>query len=165
MKPCKKSLHIRPTNPCKPIFPYIYRHHTFPETQGNNYQNTQKPIPNPDKHTPPNMRLIDVKSIQLLAPWMTADREYAILSQTWGREDVSFREWEIVHPSGAILGQCPHVSNAEHVKNIKKKAGYMKVVEACMQAQRDDIRYLWCGTNCIDKESSAELSEAINSML
>jgi hypothetical protein len=35
---------------------------------------------------------------------------------------------------------------------------------ACDQALRHDLEYLWVDTNCIDKTSSAELSEAINSM-
>lgn len=35
---------------------------------------------------------------------------------------------------------------------------------ACKQAQKHGLNYLWVDTNCIDKTSSAELSEAINSM-
>lgn len=34
----------------------------------------------------------------------------------------------------------------------------------CQQARRDSLEYAWVDTCCIDKTSSAELSEAINSM-
>ncbi|KAK6217847.1 Secreted subtilisin-like serine protease sub5 [Pestalotiopsis sp. IQ-011] len=107
------------------------------------------------------MRLIDTQTHLLLEPWKAAGKEYAILSHTWGDQEVIFQEWEQLFPSGAIKGQCPHVRH----DGIDKKAGYHKVVQACEQARRDGIRYLWCDTMCINKESSAELSEAINSML
>jgi hypothetical protein len=40
----------------------------------------------------------------------------------------------------------------------------MKIIYACEQAISDDYEYVWIDTCCIDKTSSAELSEAINSM-
>ncbi|PIL25336.1 hypothetical protein GSI_13225 [Ganoderma sinense ZZ0214-1] len=39
-----------------------------------------------------------------------------------------------------------------------------KVRRACEVARRDGYRYIWIDSCCINKESSAELSEAINSM-
>ncbi len=39
-----------------------------------------------------------------------------------------------------------------------------KVRRACEVARRDGYRYIWIETACIDKASSSELSEAINSM-
>ncbi|RSM14871.1 hypothetical protein CEP52_000968 [Fusarium oligoseptatum] len=42
--------------------------------------------------------------------------------------------------------------------------GFAKILGACQQAREDSLEYLWVGTNYIDKTSSAELSEAINSM-
>ncbi|KAH8200784.1 hypothetical protein TruAng_005021 [Truncatella angustata] len=111
------------------------------------------------------MRLIDTQTLLLVQPWDAAGKDYAILSHTWGRDEVTFQEWEQVHPSGAIKGQCPHTSKSEYTVEIRNKSGYMKILGACEQARRDDIRYIWCDTNCINKESSAELSEAINSML
>jgi hypothetical protein len=47
---------------------------------------------------------------------------------------------------------------------FEQKAGYSKIAYACGQAQKDGYRYVWVDTCCIDKRSSAELSEAINSM-
>ncbi|KAK5709812.1 hypothetical protein LTR17_019426 [Elasticomyces elasticus] len=41
---------------------------------------------------------------------------------------------------------------------------FKKIKYTCEQALRDGITYVWIDTCCIDKRSSAELSEAINSM-
>ncbi|KAJ3571926.1 hypothetical protein NPX13_g5213 [Xylaria arbuscula] len=72
--------------------------------------------------------------------------EYAILSHTWEqRQEVTFQEF-IQEPR----------SNA--------KTGYSKIDQTCQQAIRDGLNYVWVDTCCIDKSSSAELSEAINSM-
>lgn len=46
----------------------------------------------------------------------------------------------------------------------KGKAGYDKIRFCAEQARRDGLSYFWVDTCCIDKRSSAELSEAINSM-
>lgn len=42
--------------------------------------------------------------------------------------------------------------------------GYAKIVQVCRLAKADGLRFAWIDTLCIDKSSSAELSEAINSM-
>ena len=55
------------------------------------------------------------------------------------------------------------IGNIAATKSSTKK-GFLKIIHACEQAERDNLDYLWCDTNCIDKTSSAELSEAINSM-
>ena len=48
--------------------------------------------------------------------------------------------------------------------NVQGKRGYSKIQGAIRQTLRDGFEYLWIDTCCIDKSSSAELSEAINSM-
>ncbi|KIM66753.1 hypothetical protein SCLCIDRAFT_62188, partial [Scleroderma citrinum Foug A] len=45
-----------------------------------------------------------------------------------------------------------------------RRGGYRKILDSCEQARKDGYRWLWVDTCCIDKRSSAELSEAINSM-
>ncbi|PQE20984.1 HET domain-containing protein [Rutstroemia sp. NJR-2017a BBW] len=44
------------------------------------------------------------------------------------------------------------------------KPGYAKITACCLQAAKDGYEYTWIDTCCIDKTSSAELSESINSM-
>jgi hypothetical protein len=77
-------------------------------------------------------------------------KEYAILSHTWGSEELSFQELL------AIEQDATHQSAT--------KAGYLKVRGACGKARAAGFGYVWIDTCCIDKTSSAELSEAINSM-
>lgn len=69
---------------------------------------------------------------------------YAVLSHRWGPEEVTFRDLE----DGAA----------------ETKAGFRKLKFCGEQASRDGLLYFWIDTCCIDKTSSAELSEAINSM-
>jgi hypothetical protein len=71
---------------------------------------------------------------------------YAILSHTWGAdgEEVTFKD--MINGTG------------------KGKAGYDKIRFCAEQARRDGLQYFWVDTCCIDKSSSAELQEAINSM-
>ncbi|KAK1834432.1 vegetative incompatibility protein HET-E-1 [Podospora conica] len=47
---------------------------------------------------------------------------------------------------------------------LELKAGFTKISYACGQAARDGYQYLWVDTCCIDKSSSAELSESLNSL-
>ena len=92
------------------------------------------------------MRLINCKTLELEEYFGANIPDYAILSHTWGREEVSFSDLPLYQPSTA------------------KKAGYLKIKHTCEQALHDGLQYAWVDTCCIDKTSSAELSEAINSM-
>ena len=71
---------------------------------------------------------------------------YAILSHTWGQdyEEVIFEDIE--NGTG------------------RRKSGYAKIQFCGTQARKDNLQYFWVDTCCIDKSSSAELSEALNSM-
>ncbi|KAK0732394.1 hypothetical protein B0T21DRAFT_384703 [Apiosordaria backusii] len=50
------------------------------------------------------------------------------------------------------------------VHPVEQKAGYAKLNYACTQASKDGHSYIWIDTVCIDRRSSSELSEALNSM-
>ena len=71
---------------------------------------------------------------------------YAILSHTWGQagEEVTFKD---------ILEST-----------ARSKTGFTKIKFCGEQAARHGLEYFWVDTCCIDKSSSAELGEAINSM-
>ena len=47
---------------------------------------------------------------------------------------------------------------------MKARSGYRKIERCCALAASEGWSYAWIDTCCIDKTSSAELSEAINSM-
>ncbi|KAH8883747.1 hypothetical protein GQ53DRAFT_597191, partial [Thozetella sp. PMI_491] len=69
---------------------------------------------------------------------------YAVLSHTWGDEEVTFKDMT----DGTA----------------KDKQGYAKIRFCAEQAWRDGLPFCWVDTCCIDKTNSVELSEAINSM-
>ena len=89
------------------------------------------------------MRLLDVNTLEL-HEFNSILPPYAILSHTWTESEVAFEE--LGTPAAA------------------EKQGYEKIIGCCAQAARDGLRYVWIDTCCIDKRSSTELGEAINSM-
>jgi hypothetical protein len=71
---------------------------------------------------------------------------YAILSHRWREEEVLFAD---------MMGD---------ISAARAKNGFQKLEVSCKIALDNRLQYIWCDTCCIDKSSSAELSEAINSM-
>lgn len=71
---------------------------------------------------------------------------YAILSHTWNGDD------EEVHYQDLQRGHGMH------------KLGYRKLRFCAHQAERDELKYFWVDTCCIDRTNSVEHSKAINSM-
>ena len=95
------------------------------------------------------MRLLNVSTLKLEL-FMGPERSippYAILSHTWGDSEIVFDDIQSLSTAA-----------------LKENPGFDKVFQTCLQAQRDHFDYVWIDTCCIDKSSSAELSEAINSM-
>ena len=80
--------------------------------------------------------------------------EYAILSHRW------IDPTEVDYEEMVDLAKM----DREEQDEIRGRPGYKKIVDTCEQAKRDGYEWLWIDTCCIDKRSSAELSEAINSM-
>ena len=80
---------------------------------------------------------------------------YCILSHRWGETELSYRDFR----KGCYRTDCP---------------GYQKIVNFCLVVKDRQVietfsnselcQWVWIDTICIDKRSSAELSEAINSM-
>ena len=93
------------------------------------------------------MRLLHTQKLELTTFVGQDKPKYAILSHTWGVEEILFED----------------ISNQGSLE-WKLKGGFYKLHEGCKQAQRDGFDFIWIDTCCIDKSSSTELSEAINSM-
>ncbi|KAE9969571.1 hypothetical protein BLS_005313 [Venturia inaequalis] len=93
------------------------------------------------------MRLLNSTSLCFKEFLTATDRPaYAILSHTWGDEEITFED----------------VKRGE--SHYKKKQGYSKLEGCCRKAREDGYEWVWIDTCCIDKSNSVELSEAINSM-
>ena len=117
-----------------------------------------------------SMRLINVEAFlereQLIGEGKRVDRrakvlefgddeatEYAILSHRWIEQEVDYNE----------VVKLAKMDEEERTE-IRQRDGYRKILQSCEQAEKDGYKWLWIDTCCIDKRSSAELSEAINSM-
>lgn len=94
------------------------------------------------------MRLLNTETYKILEFFDANVPKYAILSHTWGSEEVTYQD--IVH-------------SIEKARQSKPQ-GFAKIEGACAIAKSEGFDYIWIDTCCIDKTSSAELSEAINSM-
>ena len=90
------------------------------------------------------MRLLNTTSIEV-ERFTGKVPPYAILSHRWEDDEVTLEDMK---PGGAGKGM----------------KGYRKLRISCTMAERQGLNYIWIDTCCIDKTSSAELSEAINSM-
>lgn len=91
------------------------------------------------------MRLICTETLELEEVASHEEVSYAILSHTWEDGEVSLQD----------LRDLP---------SARQKKGFSKIENTCKIARGQGIQYAWVDTCCIDKSSSAELSEAINSM-
>ncbi|KAI3318437.1 heterokaryon incompatibility protein-domain-containing protein [Xylariaceae sp. AK1471] len=94
------------------------------------------------------MRLIHCRCLQLREFVEPNIPNYAILSHTWDDGEVTLVDFL----RGPRMGS----------NGISK--GWEKIIETCKMATTQGYEYVWVDTCCIDKSSSAELTEAINSM-
>ncbi|KAI4866515.1 HET-domain-containing protein [Hypoxylon rubiginosum] len=92
------------------------------------------------------MWLLNAKTTRLHQFLEAVAPPYAILSHTWGDTEVTFAD----------------IQGAQ--QSYKQKDGWKKIKQCCRQTLLDGFEYVWIDTCCIDKSSSAELQEAINSM-
>lgn len=87
------------------------------------------------------MRLIHTSRFELEEFFDSEVPPYAILSHCWARDEVSYQDF---------------LSGAK-----RDGDGWRKIMDCCELAQTDDLDWAWVDTCCIDKSSTAELSEAI----
>ena len=90
------------------------------------------------------MKLINTSTYELLEFNPQEIPPYAILSHTWGDDEYLFGD--------------------RNNPDRRESVGFKKIAGCCALAARQGYEYLWVDTCCIDKTSSAELTESINSM-
>ncbi|KAF5691361.1 beta transducin [Fusarium circinatum] len=93
------------------------------------------------------MRLLNVINKRLESFFDKEIPPYGILSHRWGKDEITFQD----------LTQQP-------LQELQGRRSFYKIWALLNQAGKDGLSYVWIDTCCIDKSSSAELSEAINSM-
>jgi hypothetical protein len=90
------------------------------------------------------MRLLTTSNLELVEFRPHEIPPYAVLSHTWGKHEVLLQD---------MVNQ-----------SAQRKPSFAKVRSAVHQARKDGLEYVWVDNCCIDKSSSAELSESLNSM-
>ena len=94
----------------------------------------------------------DRAELQFFPTSYAVDEGYVILSHTWSDDESTFQDVQELKNQCKILDQIPR----DHISS--------KIRNCCIVAERHGFRWVWIDTCCIDKTSSTELSEAINSM-
>jgi hypothetical protein len=92
------------------------------------------------------MRLLHAETLEFHEFQGTQIPPYAILSHRWENEEVTYQDMR----SGWL--------------GVSEREGFSKIQQCCRQAREHWLSFVWVDTCCIDKTSSAELTEAINSM-
>ncbi|CAM1509606.1 Fc.00g033450.m01.CDS01 [Cosmosporella sp. VM-42] len=95
-----------------------------------------------------HMYLLNVKTRKLEAFSGRCIPKYGILSHTWSQNEPTFDDFQ----------------NRTRRWKLRMGPDYVKINGCCAQAILDRLDYVWIDNCCIDRGSSAELSEAINSM-
>jgi hypothetical protein len=90
------------------------------------------------------MRLLNTSTLELHEFYGKKVPNYAILSHRWEDGEITYKD-------------------VKKLRNLDAP-GWTKVRKFCDLAGENDYEYAWIDTCCIDKTSSAELTEAINSM-
>ncbi|KAI4182785.1 MAG: hypothetical protein LQ346_006488 [Caloplaca aetnensis] len=105
------------------------------------------------------MRLLHTETLEFQEFFDSQTPRYAILSHRWTGDEVSFEEFHrYKERSGPIFSKIQ--------KRYRKRnnPSFSKIQKCCNFARNDGYQWVWIDSCCIDKRSSAELTEAINSM-
>lgn len=101
------------------------------------------------------MRLLNCSTGKLVEFFGSIAPRYTILSHTWGKDEVIFQEMASVASTAFTDGEEVGATGG---------ARFDKIFRCCEQSLKLGIDYTWIDTGTIDKSSSSELPEAINSM-
>lgn len=77
---------------------------------------------------------------------------YAILSHVWDAKEQTFQDTQELSRQCEVTGRNPRDLSSPKIRDF------------CVLAEHHGYQWAWVDTCCIDKTSSSELSEAINSM-
>jgi hypothetical protein len=99
------------------------------------------------------MRLLNVETLELREFFEAEVPPYGILSHRWGKDEVSYQMF--------MQGKTKTGASYRKIRGLCKFVRERKIWRF---SEGVSLQWVWVDTCCIDKTSSAELSEAINSM-
>jgi len=93
--------------------------------------------------------------------------KFAVLSHRVLGEEILFSDISPEVPE-MIADLSVDITLAEATTTLRLhragRKGWDKIQPCCEQALKDDIKYIWVGTCCVNNDSKTELSEAINTV-
>lgn len=103
------------------------------------------------------MRLYNIQTtkFEIIDDANLLEEPYAILSHTWAQpstSELTYQHW------------VSWLRKDYGYEELVYTSGFLKILSACALAEKRGYSRIWIDTICIDKSSSSELSEAINSM-
>ncbi|KAM5342311.1 hypothetical protein ACJ41O_013277 [Fusarium nematophilum] len=108
------------------------------------------------------MRLLHSSRLHLRTFFGNEIPPYAILSHTWDQDEFLYNHLRSGLAELQLL-QTLKTSSTRHQPPTMTR-GLYKVLMTCLTAEHLGLEWVWVDTCCIDKSSSTELSESINSM-
>lgn len=109
----------------------------------------------------PTMRLLNCHTLELKDFVDNEIPPYSILSHRWGEDEVSYKNFRKGRQLGAGYRKIIDFCRFMRARGTAAPGGFFS---ARRKANAESVDWVWIDTCCIDKRSSAELSEAINSM-
>lgn len=114
---------------------------------------------------PYTMRLVHIDTLEM-KEFQAPPDNYAILSHCWTDDEISFKDFvkrrrTDSHGYWKVKRFCEFIQRCQFMRRSSPKPGFQFISCDKMPIK---IEWIWIDTCCIDKRSSAELSEAINSM-
>ncbi|KAH8203524.1 hypothetical protein TruAng_002272 [Truncatella angustata] len=99
------------------------------------------------------MRLLDTETFEMVSGEQSTFKQegYAILSHRWVGREITFEQ--IQNSASQLRG-----------KAVQPTAQLAKIRGACDRAREQGLKWMWIDSCCINKASTVEESEAINSM-
>lgn len=124
------------------------------------------------------MRLLNASTLEFESFYEHTVPPYAILSHTWGAQEISYQEMAFLQKLerlpvelrqdrlyvASLMAAAGLDFSDANEDTIRRRKGFEKIQQTAVIARSRSLDYFWLDTCCIDKTSSAELQEAINSM-
>ena len=109
------------------------------------------------------MRLLNVHTLEFREFFESDRPPYCILSHRWGKDELTYKQFR----KGVDLqgpGYDKIVNFCSFIRARKLRAPFYDAWGLLAGRSHHFVEWIWIDAICIDKRSSAELSEAINSM-
>jgi hypothetical protein len=106
------------------------------------------------------MRLLNVKTFQLSEFFEEHIPPYVILSHRWSKNEASYHDFI----QQGYMADTDGSRKIRELCHFVRNRGIIPYLHGIRLIGREALQWVWIDTICIDKTSSSELSEAINSM-